>query len=103
MAPQTRQRKPVPASVPHRPWLLGQLKDPETAAAYLIAAIEENDPGALKLALRNVLDARCKARDADTQRRLHLSLSRRAEVRLFDAMAILSATGLRLAVEPIAA
>jgi hypothetical protein len=51
-------KKLVPASVPHEPWLIERLKDPEEAAAYLEAAIEDGDQGVLMLALRHIAQAR---------------------------------------------
>jgi len=51
------RKNPVPASVPHEAWLVERLKDPEEAAAYLEAAIEDGDQGGLMLALRHIAQA----------------------------------------------
>jgi len=51
------RKKLVPASVPHGPWLIERLKDPEEAAAYFEAAIEDGDQGVLMLALRHKVKA----------------------------------------------
>ncbi len=42
----------------HQPWLLDWLKDGENAAAYVQAVIEDGDPEARQLALRNLVEAR---------------------------------------------
>ena len=47
----------VPAAVSAEPYMLGRLRDLETAAAYLSAAAGEDDPGAFLQALRNVTEA----------------------------------------------
>ena len=47
----------VPAAVPRREHLLGELADPAFAAAYLNFAAKEKDPAAFLQALRNVVDA----------------------------------------------
>ena len=44
-------------SVPHEPWLSERLKNPKMAAAYLEAAIEDDDQGGIMLALRPVAKA----------------------------------------------
>lgn len=49
--------KHVPAAVPQDEWLSGQLRDRETAVAYLNAALDEGDQAAFMLALRNVAKA----------------------------------------------
>ena len=50
LVPRKRSRA-VPASVPYEPWLIKQLKDPDHAAAYLEAVIEDGDQGAIMSAL----------------------------------------------------
>jgi hypothetical protein len=44
--------------------LLARLKDPQEAAAYLTAALEDGDPEVLLLALRDVAEARGGGDDA---------------------------------------
>ena len=48
----------IKPAVSHRDWLIGTLKDPEEAAAYLNAALEAGDKKAFLMALKNVIDAR---------------------------------------------
>lgn len=60
---RTARKTKVPASVPYEPWLKQRLAaDPEQAALYLQAAVEEadkaNDPGIFQMALKDVADAR---------------------------------------------
>ena len=43
--------------IPHEPWLVGRLKSPKLAAAYLEAALEDGDQGGVMLALRHVAKA----------------------------------------------
>lgn len=45
-------KRPAAPSVPYEPRLIASLKDTNEAAAYLEAAIEGGDQGALMLALR---------------------------------------------------
>ena len=93
-------------SLPYEPWLIGRLKDPLEAAAYLEAVIEDGDPDALMLALRQVAQAQGGvsriARKAKLSREATyriLSKSGNPELRSFRAL--LKATGLRLAIMPI--
>lgn len=93
-------------SLPYEPWLIARLRDPSEAAAYLEAVIEEDDPAALMLALRQVAQAQGGvakiARKAKLTREATyriLSKSGNPELRSFKAL--LKATGLRLAVVPI--
>ncbi len=50
----SRTTKPVPRSVAYGPLLIERLKDPEEAAAYIEAAIEDGDEAGLTLALLHV-------------------------------------------------
>jgi probable addiction module antidote protein len=93
--------------VPRRSYLLAWLKDPENAAAYVEAAIEEGDPAGLMQALRNVAEARggvsrIAERAGLSRETLYRTLSRRGNPQLKSLAAILGATGLRLAVKPAA-
>ena len=102
----SRRRASARASVPHRPHLLAWLKDPENAAVYVEAAIEEGDPAGLMQALRNVAEAqggvsRIAARTGLSRETLYRTLSKRGNPQLKSLAAILDATGLRLAVKPI--
>ena len=101
--PSARKPRPVPPSVPARPYVLVQLKDSEFAAAYVEAVLEEKDAAALRLALCDVLDARCKATNASAKNRLRRRLSATGGVHVSDLTTILAASGLRLSVKPAAA
>jgi len=102
-----RKRRPsAPASVPHRAWLLKWLKEPKNAAAYVEAALEENDPAGLLQALRNVAEARggiahIAEKTGLNREALYRTLSRRGNPQLKSLAAILGATGLRLSVSPV--
>ena len=83
-----------------------RLKDPSEAAAYIEAAIDQGDQGALMLALRHVAMAQggiaAVARRAKVTREAAyrmLSLSGNPELRSLSA--ILAAAGLKLSVKPI--
>jgi len=93
----------VPAAVPAKGYLLNRLQDPATAAAYLNAAVEEDDPGAFLQALRNVTEARGGvARIADltglNRQQLYRTLSENGNPELRSLSKILGVSGLRLAV-----
>ena len=99
-------KKAVAPGVPHEPWLIERLKNPQTAAAYLEAAIEDGDQGALMMALRHV--AQAQGGVAAVARRSHLSreatyrmLSRGGNPELRSFTALLAGAGLRLSIKPV--
>jgi probable addiction module antidote protein len=87
----------------YRDSLLESLQDPEEAAAYLDAALEDEDSRIFLLALRDVAEARgisSVAAEADLNREsLYRMLSEEGNPRLSSLDALLRALGLRLAVE----
>ncbi|MGC2111796.1 MAG: addiction module antidote protein [Candidatus Korobacteraceae bacterium] len=94
------------ASVSHDAAVIGELrKDPEFAAEYLKAALEEaDDPGVLLIALRHVAEARGGlaqiAQAAGIQREsLYRALSPRGNPRLSTLVAVAKAMGLKITVE----
>jgi probable addiction module antidote protein len=83
--------------------LIEELKDPEFAAEYVQAALEESDmPEVLLLALRNVAEARGMtqlARDTElTRESLYRMLSEGGNPVLSSLYAILNALDLRLCI-----
>ena len=93
------------ASVSHRKQVIERLRArPKLAAAYVQAAIEAGDQGALLLALRTVAEARggmtMIAEKAGLKREsVSRALSASGNPRLSSLNAILSATGLQIAVK----
>jgi probable addiction module antidote protein len=87
----------------YRDSLLENLQDPAEAAAYLDAALEDEDSRVFLLALRDVAEARGISRvaaEADLNREsLYRMLSEEGNPRLSSLEALLHAFGLRLAVE----
>ncbi|MCO5191397.1 MAG: putative addiction module antidote protein [Anaerolineae bacterium] len=83
--------------------LKSALLDPEEAAAYLDAALEENDQEVFLLALRDIAEVRSFARVAqDTQlnrENLYRMLSATGNPQLSSLTMVLRSMGLRLAVE----
>jgi probable addiction module antidote protein len=79
------------------------LLNPEEAAAYLDAALEENDQEIFLLALRDIAEARGFSQMAqDTQlnrENLYRMLSPTGNPQLSSLMALLRSVGLRLSVE----
>lgn len=97
------KKENVPAAVPAKDYLLNRLQDPATAAAYLNAAVAEDDPGAFLQALRNVTEARGGvARIADltglNRQQLYRTLSENGNPELRSLSKILGVSGLRFAV-----
>lgn len=97
------KKEGVPAAVPAKDYLLHRLQDPATAAAYLNAAVAEDDPGAFLQALRNVTEARGGvARIADltglNRQQLYRTLSENGNPELRSLSKILGVSGLRFAV-----
>jgi len=87
-------------------WLIGRLKDPSEAAAYLEAAIEDGNAAVLMLALRQVAQAqggvaRIARKARLTREATYRMLSKSGNPELRSLRALLKATGLRLAVKPI--
>lgn len=87
----------------YREHLLEALKDPEEAAAYINAAIEDNDLQVFLLALRDVADAQGGIGDlaekTDLNREsLYRTLSKRGNPRLSGLKSVLGAFGLGLSV-----
>ena len=82
--------------------LLEQLQDPEEAAAYLNAALHDEDPRVFLLALRDIAEAQggmsWLAEVADLNRESTLSL--RGNPRFFNLLAVLDAVGLALSIHP---
>ena len=94
------------ASISHDEAMIRELRDdPEFAAEYLRAALEEDDePAVLLLALRQIAEARGGiakvAKAAGIEREsLYRALSRRGNPRLSTLVAVTKAVGLRLTVE----
>ena len=54
---RTMKRESAPPAVPAKDYLLRRPQNRATAAAYLNAAVEDDDPAAFLQALRNVTDA----------------------------------------------
>jgi len=81
------------------------LQDPEEAAAYINAAIEEGDESVLLLALRDVVDARggmgSAAKKASLNREsLYRALGPRGNPKLKSITSLLDVLGLQLGVTP---
>ncbi len=90
-------------SVSYEDGLKDDLRDPEEAAAYLDAAIEEGSQEAFLLALRDVAEAHgigSLARSAMLNREnLYRVLSDRGNPQLASVIALLDALGMRLGVQ----
>lgn len=83
--------------------LLDQLQDHEEAAAYLNAALHDDDPHVFLLALRDIAEAQggisWLAEEADLNREnLYRTLSKRGNPRFFNLLAVLDACGLELSI-----
>src|SRR5262245_15674201 len=92
----------------YRESLLESLKNPDEAAEYLNACLEDDDPRVFLLALRDVADARGGLRDRSRSARLNRGslyrmLCSSGNPSLDSLAAVLNACGLRLAVQSTAA
>jgi probable addiction module antidote protein len=99
------KKEPAPPAVPAKNYLHERLLHPATAAAYLNAAVNDDDPGAFLQALRNVADARggigAMANISGLNRQqLYRTLSTGGNPELRSLVKILGASGLRLYVIP---
>lgn len=98
------KREKAPAAVSHRDYLLKELADPALAAAYLNAAVRENDAAAFLQALRNVVDAnggvaKIAARTDLNRQAVYRMLSEQGNPEFRSLQSLLEATGLGLSVE----
>lgn len=85
--------------------LIESLKDPQEAAAYLNAALEEGDKESFLLALRNIAEAnggmKAVADKAHLNREsLYRTLSRRGNPEVKTLFNLLHGVGLRLSITP---
>ena len=92
--------KKAPASRPHAEWLHEQLQDPQFAAEYLSAAVED-EPAVYLSALRQVAEAHGMAKVAKAagipRESVYRALSPRGNPRLSTLTAIMKATGMKFA------
>jgi probable addiction module antidote protein len=84
--------------------LLKQLQKPAEAAAYLNAALHDDDPHVFLLALRDIAEAKggmgWLADEADLNREnLYRTLSLKGNPRFFNLLAVLDAIGLELTIK----
>jgi len=99
--------KPTAKTESYREDLLESLRNPDEAAAYLNACLEDEDVRVFLLALRDVADARGGIRTLSRETHLNREslyrmLSRAGNPSLGSLAAVLSACGLRLAVQSAA-
>ena len=98
----------MPRSQNYQDNLLEALKDPEEAAAYLSAALEDGNEQVFLLAVRNVVDAtsgmtELANRTQLNRESLYKMLSERGNPQLSSIRAILEELGYRLTVEVVPA
>ena len=91
----------VAAAVAAKPYELERLRDPETAAAYLSIAAQDEDPAAFLQALRNVTEAmggvsRVAERTGLNRQQLYRTLSKAGNPELRSLRKILDASGVTL-------
>ena len=99
--------KPLVKTESYRERLLESLKNPDEAAHYLNACLEDEDPRVFLLALRDVAGAhggiRALSRDTQLNREsLYRTLSKAGNPSLDSLAAVLQALGLRLSVQSAA-
>ncbi len=85
--------------------LLKQLRNSKEAAAYLNAALHDEDPHVFLLALRDIAEAKggmsWLADEADLNREnLYRTLSAKGNPRFFNLLAVLDAIGLDISITP---
>lgn len=91
----------VHAAVAAKPYELERLRDPDTAAAYLSIAAQDQDPGAFLQALRNVTEAMggvssIAQRTGLNRQQLYRTLSKHGNPELRSLRKILEASGVSL-------
>jgi probable addiction module antidote protein len=93
----------MPRSADYQDYLLRALRMPREAAAYLNAALADEDPRVFLLALRNVVQAhggmgKLAARSALNRESMYRMLSRKGNPSLKTLGTLLASLGFRLAV-----
>ncbi|MBI2026990.1 MAG: putative addiction module antidote protein [Deltaproteobacteria bacterium] len=88
----------------HEEALLEELKDIEEAAAYLSAALEENDPNTFLLALKRVAKAhgisKIAAKSTINRQHVYRALSEEGNPTIKNLLALLTALHFNLEVKP---
>lgn len=89
----------------YRALLHERLKSPEEAAAYLNAALEDEDPGVFLVALRDIAEANGGmthlAREAHLNREtLYRTLSKKGNPTLTNLRSLLCTIGLEISINP---
>ncbi len=84
-----------------------RLKDPNEAAGYLNAALEDDDPHVFLLALRDVADAmggmsQLSDKSALNRQSLYRALSKSGNPKLLSVLSILEAMGFEVTIRPAA-
>ncbi len=97
----------VAPSVPYKPFLLADLRDPAFAASYLNEAAEDDHPGVFMLALRDLAEAyggigAIARRSGLNRQQLYKTLANGGNPEFRTLRAILEAAGFSLAVVPLA-
>jgi probable addiction module antidote protein len=87
--------------------LLKSLEDPQEAAAYLDACLDDEDPHVFLLALKDVAEARggmsaLSKRSSLNRQSLYRSLSRTGNPKLINVCSILASLGMELHITPVA-
>lgn len=104
---QTSNSVTMPTSRSYQEYLIESLKDPDEAAAYLEAALEEGDDSLLQIALKNVIEAKIalnESNDADNSllelQGLIEQLTEQPKLNLLSWFKVLNALGLKLSITP---
>lgn len=103
-----QRRKTMKKSKSYKEHLLKRLQDPKEAAAYLNAALEDEDSKVFLIALKDIAEAHGGvaklAKETDLNREsLYRTLSLRGNPRLQSLLAILQACNLDISIRPAAA
>ena len=93
----------MPRSISYHEELIEALKDPLEAAPYIEVVLEEGDPKMLRIALKNVIEARggvalLSEQVKQSYDKLDQMLEENGEIELYCLSALLDALGLQLAV-----
>ena len=92
-------------SKPYKDFLFERLKNPKEAAAYLNAALEDEDTGVFLIALRDIAQANGGmtqvAKDAHLNREtLYRTLSKKGNPTLMSLRSLLDIWGLEISIHP---
>lgn len=95
----------APTSDSYHEYLISSLQDPQEAAVYLEAALEEAEPGLLKRVIKNIAEAKAESNNLSDHAKLNYEkleqcLSSGGGEEICSLIVLLDALGFRIVIAP---